>query len=101
MPLDGYDRVMNFTAGKIAEGTVSKLHADVDADAETVEAITDPTAQAAGKHMRHIMLNEDSARSTSNLHASLPLELNSQELAGGVMDSTGDMCCSPEKRASK
>jgi hypothetical protein len=98
--LDGYERVMNFTAMQIAHGTMSKLHVDVDSGTETVEAIIDPIAQVAGKPMRGMSLNEDITGPTSNRHAELSLELNSQEIAG-MIDTTWECHCSPEKRASK
>jgi hypothetical protein len=98
--LDGYERVMNFTAMQIAHGTMSKLHVDVDSGTETVEAIIDPIAQVAGKRMRCMSLNEDITRPTSNRYAELSLELNSQEIAG-MIDTTWECYYSPEKRASK
>ena len=67
IPLDGYDRIMNYTATEIVEGTIPKLHMGVDAGTETVEAIIDPSAQVAGKCMRYMILNEDISRPTSNL----------------------------------
>ena len=86
-------RVLNFTAGQIAQGTMSKVLLDVDdSGTETVEAIR-------GKRMEHMTLfKEDIARPTSNRYADLPLELNLQELAG-MMDATWGVYYMPEKKA--
>ena len=89
MPLNGYDRVMNYTASQIAHGTMSKLHMDVDAGTETIESIVDPQGQIAGRRMRYMVRNRDIAESTCDVYGGLDLDLGSQEIAFMLDDTWG------------
>jgi hypothetical protein len=89
MPMNGYDRVMNFTANQIAHGTMSKLHMDVDAGTETIESVVDPQGKIAGRRMRYMVRNRDIAESTCDVYGGLDLELGSQEIAFMLDDTWG------------
>jgi hypothetical protein len=58
--LDGYERVMNFTAMQIVHGIMSKSHVDVDSGTETVEAWGEAHALHEPKR-RHCWTNEQSS----------------------------------------
>jgi hypothetical protein len=89
MPLNGYDRVMNYTASQIAHGTMSKLHMDVDAGTETIQSVVDPEGKIAGRRMRYMVQNKDIAESTCDVYGGLDLELGSQEIAFMLDDTWG------------
>ena len=89
MPLNGYDRVMNFTVNQIAHGTMSKLHMDVDAGTESIESIVDPQGKIAGRHMRYMVRNKDITESTCDVYGGLDLDLGSQEIAFMLDDTWG------------
>jgi hypothetical protein len=88
--LNGYDRIMNYTANQIAHGTMSKLHMDVDhAGTETIQSVVDPQGKIAGRRMRYMVRDKDIAESTCDVYGGLDLELGSQEIAFMLDDTWG------------
>jgi hypothetical protein len=66
---------------RLQDGTMSKLHMDVDAGTETMESVVDVDGRIAGRRMRYMVRNREIAESTCGVYGGLALELGSQEIA--------------------